>query len=79
MAFHQRTDANHTSDVVVAAEAKSQFDWSDRLAGSGKCFVEAGVWLLKTYLLLAILGVVIFFMLFSAVLRGTLKGRRRCR
>jgi len=79
MAFHQRTEANYNSDVVVAAEAKSQFGWSDRLAGSGKCFIEAGGWLLKTYLLLAILGVVIFFMLFSAVLRGALKGRRRCR
>lgn len=79
MALDQKVETDYNSDVATAAQATSQFAWSDRLAGSGKCLVEAGGWLLKTYLLLAILGVVVFFMLLSAFLRSTLKGKRRCR
>lgn len=79
MAHNQRTGPNYISDVVVAEKATSQFSWSDRVVGSGKCLVEAGSWLLKAYLLFVILSAVVSSIFFSAILRAAHKRSRRCR
>lgn len=79
MAYQQRTGQNYVIDVAVAEKAISRFSWRDRVGGSFKCMLEASSWLLKAFLILMVFAVVVYVMVLHAILRGALKGSRRCR
>lgn len=79
MAYQQRRGKNYVINVVVAENATPRFSWRDRLVGSINCMLEASAWLIKAYLILMVFAVVVFVMVLHAILRGALKGSRRCR
>lgn len=79
MAYHQRTGQNYVIDVAVAEKAASRFSWRERVGGSIKCMLEASNWLLKASLMLMVFAVFAYAMVLHAILRGAIKGGRRCR
>lgn len=79
MAYYQRRGQNYVIDVAVAEKAASRFSWRERVGGSIKCMLEASSWLLKASLTLTVFAVVVYVMVLHAILRGALKGGRRCR